>query len=447
MVSWFSCAVITTLVGWAGGLFLPLYLILLFPSFFLMRLGWQVVISFSGLKVIEKLMVTVFGLIWLMHGLGVLMPETGFDAVWYHLPIVEQFLTLGRIIYLPDYYQSLNPLFSDVLFLLGYQAAGDMGAKVVAYGLALSCMAVSYALARHVLPRHWALATVLFISTYQVMTWQASSFYVDVAKAMWEVASLWLLLQAVDHQSSRHQHTMWSGLFFGASLATKLFSVLLWPVMLLLVWLMTKRWQKVCVFLVTSALVVAPFYLYTFWYAGTPFLSALLHLGRLDEISGGSSGVSYLSERIISFPWSLIQLTLFSRDYVSVLFLALPLAGYDCWQRKADRKLTTLWIFGLAQWLIWWFVPPLSTRYALSGFIVLGICVFWYIKLLFDKKPAWKLPLLTLIAAAIFINLMPRMYVASRQLPYLLGRQTKDVYLRQFFDGNIDHHLQKWHRL
>src|SRR5258708_1946884 len=109
---------------------------------------------------IDQFLVGSLVVIWFIHLLGVFVPETGFDAVWYHLPIVSEFAKLHRVMYLPDFYQSLNPLWSDLIFLHGYQLAGEIGAKFVAYIFGLSFLFVSYQLAREVMNRRWALISL-----------------------------------------------------------------------------------------------------------------------------------------------------------------------------------------------------------------------------------------------------------------------------------------------
>src|SRR5690606_12153593 len=148
-----------------------------------------------------------------IHATGIFVPETGFDAVWYHLPVIKAFSEAHRFVYLPDLYQSLNPLFSDSIFLLGFQVAGDLGTQAIAYAFGLTLVIITYALSRAVLPRTWALGVTLLISTFQVVTWQASSFYIDVAKAVWELAAVWLVL--------KQKNIGLAGLFLGASVASK----------------------------------------------------------------------------------------------------------------------------------------------------------------------------------------------------------------------------------
>ncbi len=420
-----------TIVGFLGWFCLPLSLIILLPfaTFvaILLRLGQL----FPKLKRSEKILLCILGVIWLIHFTGVFVPETGFDAVWYHLPIVSQFVQSHRIVYISTYYQSLNPMFSDLIFLLGYQVLRELGAKLVAFLFATTLLLVSYQIARKFFNRWWSLLCVLIISTFQVVAWQSSSFYVDIAKAVWELAAVWMFLESEFSQSA---------LYFGASLATKLFSIFLLPSFLL-----TRRSLK---FLLIAILIAAPFYVFAYRITGNPFISFSIHEAKLSEIGGNASVPWYVLQRTLALPSSLTQLTLFSRDYASLIFLVfIAIFFFNLKKIWQNTQLRFLLIFAANQWLIWWYIPPLSTRYALSGFVILLILFLWAIEQYIQKHPTYRTPFLTAIVFSILFNLLPRIVPLKRNLIYLFGKQTKTQYIQQFYDGNIDQHLKNWYHL
>jgi hypothetical protein len=458
------------------GSFMPaLSAVLLLPIVSLIFLGRLVLTRFSKADTLERVLLAGLAVIWLSHLLQVFTPETGFDALWYHLPVAQAVIQQGHFIYLPELYQSVNPLFSDSIFFLGYQIGGEIGAKGVAFLFGLLLVAVSYQLSRTILSRQLSLVAVLMISTIQVVAWQSSSFYVDLAKAVWELSALWLiLLIAQDIFKQRlsiklknqaiHNllglKVLLAGLFFGASLATKQFSILLMPIFSLLLWMVLggfrqqeesnttyKKMSVVALFILSSIMMVAPYYYYSFQATGNPVFSLSLHINQLSEIGGESSLANYIWQRTMLLPLAPF-FALTARDYIApILFMALPLVVV--WRRQIlkNNTLTLLATFVLAQLAVWWYLPPLSTRYALSGFVVLIILLTWTLKRTTLKSPTLSQYLPYLFALIILINFIPRLYVNWRSLQYLSGRQTKVEYLEQFLDGNIDQVLKKWHRL
>lgn len=136
----------------------------------------------------------LFIIIWSFHFLQVLVPETGFDSLWYHLPVVSHIAKNNGLQFLPSLYQSVNPLFADLYFSTGFSVLGIVGAKLIAYIFALLFVFASYSLSRLFLSRKYSLIIVSLISTFQVVAWQSSSFYVDVAKGFFEITGLLFLL-------------------------------------------------------------------------------------------------------------------------------------------------------------------------------------------------------------------------------------------------------------
>lgn len=398
-------------------------------------------------KILEKLTILALILTWLSHLVQVFTPEVGFDAVWYHLPVVKAIIEQQKLVYLPELYQSVNPLFSDLIFALGFFFAKELGVKIVAYLFGLSLAVASYFLSRKLLNHFWSLLVVLIISTFQVVAWQSSSFYVDVAKAFWEITSLLSLVSWFNSQDNKY--LLISGLLLGASLATKLFSIFLLPVFLLLVfsWIKKDKIVNLIKFIISSLLLSLPFYAFTFLKTGTPFFSFSQHLNKLGEIGGSESAVLYFFQRtklILTLPYQLI----FARDYTSfLLILFLPVIFYYYKKIVNHQLLLGLTLFTLWQIALWWYLPPLSTRYALAGFIIWTVIAIWGVSSLVKTKPQFYYPILASIALGVLINLAPRMMVNWRSLKYLSGQQNKKEYIHQFFDGNIDQHLEKWYQL
>ncbi|MFH2022119.1 MAG: glycosyltransferase family 39 protein [Patescibacteria group bacterium] len=456
--------------------------------------------------------------IWLVYSFQVLVPETGFDAVWYHLPVAQQVINHHGLVYDDLVYQTLNPLFSDLFFTGGLALAGEVGAKLVAYSFGLLLMLSTWLIARKFLDKNWSLLILLVVSVFQVVTWQSASFYVDLPKAVWEVMALFCILE---FWQTKHQKSWWlilSSLFIGVSLGTKAFSWLLMPILILIFGLVLSADQKrnnltmshkqsekklyklndrisvgakifIAIFLM--CLIPAPFLIHAYMVTGDWFFPITQHMIKLQEIGGANvpSGnqiiglLSYLLNRFIKLPLSPFYF-LTARDYVfplGVLLLPFSILGW----RQIKKQLThrVLLIFAVGGWLIWWFVPPLSTRYALSGFVILLLIliiglneysvnhlafkfkkIFWMSNYLFSigdqavlKKfksiinginqsklnfPVIELALLLMV----LMTFVPRIFVAVRSSRYLLGLQTTDEYLQQFYDGNIDEKLMTWRR-
>ncbi len=398
-------------------------------------------------KILEKAIIVLIILIWTSHLVQVFTPEVGFDAVWYHLPVIKTVIEQHRLVFIPHLYQSLNPLLSDLIFGIGFFFAQEQGAKIIAYMFGLVFIVVSYILSKNFLDRFWALVVVLIISTFQVVAWQSASFYVDVAKAYWELSAVLFLVKW--HTQQQQKWLLVSALFLGASLATKLFSIFLLPVFLYLVFIWSKQHQFINLikFLISSLVLPLPFYVFTYLKTGQPFFSFSLHLAKLAEIGNHSSLAIYVWDKtklLYVLPAKLI----FARDYTSfLLILLMPILLMFVQKIKNNQILLGITIFTIWQILCWWYLPPLSTRYALSGFVTWTMVSIWSVAQFSSHARRFYWPLLVTIFLAVGINLAPRIAVNVRSFRYLLTTQSEENYIRQFFDGNIDQHLISWYGL
>ncbi len=157
------------------------------------------------------------------------------------------------------------------------------------------------------------------------------------------------------------------------------------------------------------------------------------------------SWLAYGWDRLLTFAWAPVAASFLVRDYTTPYFLFAFL--YLLFVMLRSKK-TQIWyvagIFSIVQLLLWWVIPPLSTRYALSGFIV--TIVFSSIHFIQSSKVQlirkWVFLSMCLCVAVL---LLPRLVTAQRDLQFVLGAQSKEQYLSQFLDGNIDQYLLKWH--
>jgi len=436
---WCSGAV-AVVAGFTGVFYPWLSSLLILPAILIIAAAFHVFKIFPKFTKLEKSLGLLIGLWWFLHGLQVFTPETGFDALWYHLPLAKVVTNGHHFLGDPNFYQSFNPQFSDSIFYLGFAAAGELGAKLVAYLFGLGLILSSYLLSRNFLSRIHALLAMLLISSFQVISWQVSSFYIDVAKAFWEISALYFLLGKSRHSISK------SSLVFGASLASKFFSVALLPTMTLIA-LMQKGKSAAINFVIVSLLLAVPFYWFSFAVSGNPFYSAFEHVGKLSQIGGTSSPLNYILLKTLQLPLLPFEVLL-TREYTSpTLILLLPLMIMYWKKIRQNRQLFVLSLFTLTQLLIWWYLPPLSVRYALSGFVTATILMIYLLKKWWrERKINLKWLVIGLIVAGILF-LPVRMAVVMRSSQYIFGLQSKEQYLQQFLDGNVDSVLKNWHHL
>ncbi|OGJ16383.1 MAG: hypothetical protein A2632_02795 [Candidatus Pacebacteria bacterium RIFCSPHIGHO2_01_FULL_46_16] len=447
LISWLFCGAITELAGFFGFFQFWLCSLLLIPLLLLCKLVWQALLASLKFPRFEQVIFGILCFVWLLHLLQVFVPETGFDAVWYHLPIAQLLSEQQQLVYDPQLYQTANPLFADAIFALGFLALQSFGTKLVAYGFALSLAAVAYRLARVFLSRKWSLIGLSAISLFQVVSWQAASFYIDIAKAFFDLAGLWILIETTfvakkGYKQYKQKYLLLAGLAFSASLASKEFSILLLPFILFGFVSAARKTSVRFVPLLIMSLVALPlpFYLFAQQSTGYFFAGMVQHLKNLATFTTVQTPLAFIWERVSALPKFFVAL-FFIRDYTSPLLGLLPVAVFllrrQMWQQK---RLLLLLVFTINQLTIWWLVPPLSTRYALGGFISgLLIVLVWL-----ARHKMWYLP--ALVLGITLVLLFPRLLVSIRSLNYLLGNQTQAQYVNQLTDENNRWVFEAWYQ-
>jgi len=138
---------------------------------------------------------TLFFIAGLSHFIGVFVPETGFDAVWYHLPITQVLLNRGWDRFIPELYQSAMPHLGSLVFTLPYAMFGIVGVKFFTYLLAWLMIVLMYRIAKPLVGIRYALFGCLIFFTFHTVGWQASSAYVDSLRTVFELAAVSLIME------------------------------------------------------------------------------------------------------------------------------------------------------------------------------------------------------------------------------------------------------------
>lgn len=437
--SWIVVAVASALATASHTTHYLLSLILLLPLVILLAIFAKSIHFFLYTHRHDKLIFGSLAIVLLSHLMQVFVPETGFDAVWYHLPVIDHLVTDGFTTD-PNLYQLLYPLWSDLFFLPGYLIANDFGTKLVAYGGMLTLLFVTYMLSRRFLSVKRSLLITLLVSTFQVVAWQASSFYIDVFMAAFILAAFWRLLSAEKHANKSYLYLVsTAAVWLGVAVGSKHFNVVLVAPFFLATFLNYRSGVLAIIGATIAVAVASPWYIHAYLQTGQWLYPAFNHLSDLTATPEQGSS-RFLFNRALTFPLSFFKVW-FTRDYLSPILLFFLPAVYLV-KHKINRPLLALLGLILTEWAIWWFIPPFSTRYALAGFIAAIILIaVWGSQL----KNHTLFILLWLAACA--IAFLPRVVVNWRSLQYLLSGQSREQYVRQFFDGNADDKLKKWHGL
>ncbi|HVM41571.1 MAG TPA: hypothetical protein VM618_12410 [Acidimicrobiia bacterium] len=207
---------------------------------------------------------------------GALAPEREWDALWYHLGFLPDWLDEGRLAANRWEYPSLYPMTWELVFGTGMALGGSVAAKLLHF----SCLPVLAALVHGVVRRHFPgtppwLAVALFVTT-PVVLWEATTAYVDLALALHLSVGLLALVRFASTRAVGWLAV--ASVSLGMAAATKHLALPAVAIMLaglsFHLWRRERSWRSVAPAVVVVAgaclLLAGPWYLRAWSAAGNP---------------------------------------------------------------------------------------------------------------------------------------------------------------------------------
>lgn len=427
-IFWFG---IFGLVVYALGLFGYISLFSLLPPFlallYLVRPSFGLKYSFSTT---EKLLLALIAIQLVIYSLGLFIPETAFDALWYHFPEALNYATTGQISALPGLpLYSTMPRLGEMYFTAGFVFAGQFGAKLASFIFTLIFLAISYRLGRRHLSRPLSLLLIATINSMFVIAWQSTSGYVDIMAAVFQLASLLALFSA-----GLPLAAVFAGFALSVKIQSFVFLLAVAPAILSRKYLTTSI-IRYSLFILLALAIASPWYLDNYLSTGSPAYP--LNVPELRQNMLLHSGVSSQKEWIIRQVTSIYRLPFHlslhpDLQLTPVILLLLPLVILNSKTFTNNRPLRSLIFYSLFFILLWWFLPPPEHRYALGAIPPLLI-------ILYSHLGRFRRPAIIFSLIFILLNLSVRIYISRRYLPVIFGTQTKTEYLNsQTTDFNRD---------
>lgn len=391
----------------------------------------------------DKFLVVCMAVFGLSHAIGILLPETGFDAVWYHLPITQVFLDQHRNLQIPELYQSAMPRLGSFIFAVPFFFGGEMGVKILCYLVTLLLPLLLYNIARHHLPRTIALLVALLFFSFHTVAWQASSAYVDQFRAAFELAAIWIVLKTL--KRPRIPLLILIGILLGFSLSLKLVALFFLPAFILFIW---KEWGGRSTLVATAIilLVASPWYLQAYFWTGNPVYPLFQLLDGKQQLSGLGVGswAEWILLNVPKFVFLPFYLTMHRESFTSLIYafsapfliVSLPIIR---------KNIGSLSLFTLAGFVVWFAFPPLSVRYALTYFATALIICMYAIWNVIKNSPQARRLFYFVCALNLIVALSLRLGSNAQAIPYLIGKESRDAYIQKHAQGIAKGPIELWY--
>lgn len=244
-----------------------------------------------------------------LSAVSALAPETGMDALAYHLYLPKEFIAYGRNLFLPLTRESLWPLLNEMYFQFALLLQGSASAQLFHWCFYGMTAALVYCLGRRFYDKGTACwAALVFVFT-PVHFAQAGYSYVDLSLAFYVFAALYAFLLADAENDGRL--VFLSGLMAGAAAGTKYLGLDACAVLFVFVLVRFRASpSKALSFLTGCAVFGAAWYLRSWWLAKNPFFPLYPRLfgghGWDFDIAAGV-GMGKGPVDFLRFPWNLVM--------------------------------------------------------------------------------------------------------------------------------------------
>ncbi|MFB3904075.1 MAG: ArnT family glycosyltransferase [Acidobacteriota bacterium] len=352
--------------------------------------------------------------------LAALAPETGFDALNYHLGTPRLYMAHHRIVETVNLAGYSHPLAIDMLYLFAWLIHSSLAARLIhlAFGLltAAGCLVFCR---RYAAPGSGSLAALLFLASPVVM-YLCQTAYVDLGLAFFALSALFAVFRWLE-SGSRHWILL-AGVYSGLSLGAKYMGAAV-VVMTLAIALAgvagkTNRRRMVvdlCLYGAVTFLVFAPWIIKNWITSGNPFSPALSDViptegfsspdyERLVQLTRSWHGYSGGLLDWILIPWRQTFRPDIFHGSPGLAYLALfPIAAVLSWR---DRWLR-LAAVGVGAGYVFLALGTATTRFFVLVFPVISVLIAGTLWPRPGKRRDWGRQLLVVLALALVVAKLP----------------------------------------
>ena len=377
-----------------------------------------------------------------------LTPETGKDALIYHLAAPRLYLKHHGFYFIPGNVFAGYPLLGEMNYLFALFFDGDRLAKAIHFTLLCEILLGIGVFTRSLLRDRAfpALGMLVFASIPSVFA-VAHAAYNDLFVAYFTLAALYAFLKWSEEE--RREWLAFCALFTGAACASK-YTALLLPLLgaLGVLWACSRRKENllsairhILLYGVVVFLAGAPFYLKNWYMTGNPFYPFFYEtfggLGwdaeqaRLYDIFLSGLGMGRGVADYLLLPWNLAfraepDSPRFDGILGPIFLLTLPFLAF---RRRWEAPIRVILVYLLFAFLFW-ASSAQQIRYLIPLFAPMAIVTGAIVTRFQDRKPLFALLMGILIASLAFNGYhIVQDFRKTAPLPFIAGLEARDAFL------------------
>jgi len=362
--------------------------------------------------------------------IGALGPEISYDALWYHLTLPKLYLQKGQIYHISGnlLYYGAMPRLVEMLYVAPLALTNEIGAKVIhfLFGILTTLTIIFYG-KRYFNLKVALIAALIFYSNL-VVAWQSTTADIDLGRTFFEVLAFFFFLNW--WKTRRDRELIKSGLLTGLALSTKYLAFGSIGILALLVFIFAKKQKilKPVIFILPAIFVALPWFVSSIVNTGNPIYP--LFSGILSQWH------NFVFRGFLNFFIDFFRLSNLPTDWVSpispIYLILLPLTIFPL------LKFPVVRVVGIYCFLayVYWFLTPRTggTRFILPYLPIFSLFVASIFAVNIKRLKIFQTVSLFAIIFLTFGHLAIRLYINAKNLPVILGKESK----HEFLVNNLD---------
>ena len=366
--------------------------------------------------------------------IGVLGPELGFDALWYHLTLPKLYIQNHAVVHIPGslLYYSDMPKLTEMLYTAGLLFGDERISKLIHFLFGILILVAIYKISRNFLNVTFSvLSAVLFYSNL-VIGWESITAYNDLSRAFFETMAFLGFLYWW-----REKKTKWlieSAVMIGLAISVKLLalqSLVIFSVLIVYKYRhnIQNNYKRIIknlgIFISLSILIPSPWFVLALITTGNPIYPIFSPIFK--EINEKVFDISLFNPMaIISTYWKV--LTMASDPISPVYIIFLPIILLKIKRLNSHIKLITL--YSAMGFALWYFISKVEgSRLLITYLPLFSILVVAVLSEIKNKILFRYLSILIILVSVSSIGY--RGLANLKYVPIVLGQQTKSEFLKE----------------
>ncbi|MEK7533768.1 MAG: hypothetical protein AAB600_00365 [Patescibacteria group bacterium] len=390
-------------------------------------------VDFFKYNLLTVILLSLFVLQAIINFIGVLGPELGFDALWYHLTLPKIYLSNHSIFYIPGglLYYSVMPKLTEMLYVAVLSFDSETLAKFIHFSFGILSSVALYKLSRMFFAPKISLIPVIVFYSNLIVGWQSTTAYVDLTRTFFEIMAFWGLINWLNTKKKRW--LIGSATMLGLAISTKLLAIgslfIFWVLLILYFWYRKKSFKnlviELLVYLFIGLLFPLPWFIFSYIHTGNPIYPFFTNIYKVNF------DVSLLNpSRFLFDTWNLFTRSPDPIPPIYIIFLPLVIVFF----KKFSIQMKLIVLYSFLGIFVWYFTPRTGGgRFILPYLPALSIVAGGVIREITKIKNLKTIANLSIfiIFFCSLISIVYRGGANAKYIPVIIGKESKSEFLTQ----------------